>query len=99
MEIAMDKFILAAAVTFNPGAVLGLTKEQAEPRKSNLESLGKGNYLVKESVQFKAGEKLGHEGALPKNIADKVASAADDKAEAKAKAEAEAKAKAEAEKK
>jgi membrane protein involved in colicin uptake len=96
----MDKFTTAKAVTFNKGAVLGLTKAQAADRLHSLEDLGKSKYRVIEPVQFKAGETLYHKGDLPKAIAERVLGKKEqDKAESdrKAAAEAEVKAIAEAE--
>lgn len=65
----MDKYRLTAPVTFQPPARLHLTKEQVEPRTASLRKAGKA-WEVIAPVTFKAGEELGHEGDLPKALAE-----------------------------
>lgn len=54
---------------FHSGALLGLTEDQARVRKTVIESLGARLYRVITEVQFKAGEIISYEGALPKSMA------------------------------
>jgi hypothetical protein len=65
----MKKFSISKAVTFTEGTVLGLTPEQAAPRAHALRELEEGVFVVEQPVQFKIGEVIGHEGDLPKAIA------------------------------
>jgi hypothetical protein len=65
----MDKFLIVSVATFGAGARLGLSKEQAAARAGALTDVGKGVYVAKQSVQFKAGEVIGIDGDLPKALA------------------------------
>lgn len=65
----MDKFLIVSVATFGAGARLGLSKEQAAARAGALTDVGKGVYVAKQSVQFKAGEVIGIDGNLPKALA------------------------------
>lgn len=69
----MQQHILTQTVDFPPGSVLGLSKEQAFPRGTRLEPASRpGQYLVMESVQFKAGEEVGIEGKMDKRMQEVV---------------------------
>jgi hypothetical protein len=59
-------------MTLHPGALLGLTAEQAAARSYGLVQQGVQWRVVK-PVSFKAGEHLVHEGELPKMLAQAVA--------------------------
>jgi hypothetical protein len=96
----MNKYIVTKPITLHAG-VVRLTKEQVRGRMHKLEPVGKDSYRILASNQFKAGEEIGYEGDLPKNMAEnlttkekieaeaKKAAAEADKAKAKAAKEAE----------
>lgn len=65
------RFQTIAAITFGAGVRLGLTAEQAAPRRAHLRPMeGRdGWFETTGEVQFKRGEELLHEGDLPKNLA------------------------------
>lgn len=91
--------VTAASARFHQG-VLELTKEQAASRLHNLKAKGKGCYEIVNPVEFKRGEVIGYDGALPKALGDLMETEAKQLTKKeKAKQEAEAKAKAEAAKK
>ena len=50
------KFALTHPVTFGPGTVLGLTKEQVALRSTKLSHVEKNRYSVTDEVHFKLGE-------------------------------------------
>ena len=60
-----------ATVGFGPGAVLLLGDEQVAPRRHALQSLGGKRYRVTARVEFKAGERMGVEGDIPKGLLDR----------------------------
>jgi hypothetical protein len=62
------RYRVLAPMTLYPGAVLGLTPEQADARSFGLDPKG-GFWLVTKAVSFKAGEQIEHEGDLPKSLA------------------------------
>ena len=57
---------------FGPGFVLELTEGQAQPRLSNLRKLGQGRYSVTTPVEFKQGEVIGTDIAIPKTLGHKL---------------------------
>lgn len=65
------KYIAVAVVSFGSGAVLGLSKHQADARVASLQPVDgrKGWYASTSPVQFKRGEDFQYEGELPKAIA------------------------------
>lgn len=63
----MEEYIIVAPATFNAG-ILGLTEEQAAVRRHALKKLADGRYEVASPVQFKAGEKIGYAGEMPKTL-------------------------------
>lgn len=65
----MQRFLVAAPLRLNAGAVLELTPAQSGPRAAELRAVGEGVYEVQTSVQFKAGETIGYAGDLPKALA------------------------------
>ena len=68
----MQKYLIVAAATFGAGSRLGLSKEQAAARATALLEVGKGVYVAQQQVQFKAGEVVTIDGALPKSLAEAV---------------------------
>lgn len=76
----MKKYTTADAVTFDPGTQLELTAEQAATRAHALEPYKadpkepRRAIVVKTraAVQFKAGEIIGYDGAVPKSMAGKL---------------------------
>lgn len=58
--------VTAAKVTFGPGTVLRLKKEQYDARSHNLEPIEKNIYTVEAPVEFKSGEVIGLEGDVNK---------------------------------
>jgi len=65
----MTKYTTLAAITLPSGMVVGLAESQAAARKHLLApAAGKGQYVTRDMVQFKAGETLHIEGDLPKNL-------------------------------
>ena len=60
--------MIVAAATFGAGSRLGLSKEQAAARATALREVGKGVYVAQQQVQFKAGEIIAVDGALPKAL-------------------------------
>lgn len=65
------KYVTTAALCLPAGTVLGLSEPQAAPRKHALCALParKGWYTTTGPVQFKVGEQIAYEGALPKPVA------------------------------
>ncbi|MDF3821954.1 hypothetical protein P3G55_18765 [Leptospira sp. 96542] len=65
------KYTTLAVVNFGAGAVLGLSKAQADARSSNLAAVEgrKGWFTTTAPTQFKRGEEFQYEGDLPKAIA------------------------------
>lgn len=62
------KYIATKTATFGPGARLLLSNEQAAPRLHALKALASGLYETTSPVQFKAGESIGVQGAVPKSL-------------------------------
>jgi hypothetical protein len=55
-------------VQIAPGAVLDLSKEQAEARSLVVSSLGDDLYLVEQAALFKVGESFGYDGPVDKYL-------------------------------
>ena len=53
-------------MSFGPGSILEMTKDQAEPRMHNLTKVEEGVYRVERTIQFKNGETFGYDGEIPK---------------------------------
>lgn len=70
------KYLATTTVSFGPGTRLGLTKDQAAARAHALTAAGRGQYITRTAVQFKAGEVFNFDGEMPKGLADLVASPA-----------------------
>lgn len=68
------KYQATAPITFNAGAVLGLTKDQASSRRPVIVPVQnkKDMYELIGPTQFKAGEILYFDGELPKHLAESV---------------------------
>lgn len=64
----MKKYIVNQAITLRSG-VLELCGSQAASRAHKLVSLGDGRYQIQADVQFKAGERIGFDGDLPRALA------------------------------
>lgn len=64
----MKPCAVIAPVSFGPGVRLRLTEAQAGARRLLLRPLGEGCYEVLSHVQFKAGEVIGIDGDVPKNL-------------------------------
>lgn len=75
------RYRVLAPMMLHPGALLGLTAEQAAARSFGLQAEGVQWRVVK-PVGFKAGEEIEHEGDLPKVLAHAIepVSPADDAA-------------------
>lgn len=52
------KVVPGAMFHVGQGSLVGLTPEQAKPRRHKLEDAGDGVYRVKGDVQFKGGEEI-----------------------------------------
>jgi hypothetical protein len=65
------RYRVLAPMTLHPGALLGLTAEQAQARSFGLEAAG-AMWRVVKPVSFKAGEHIDHDGELPKQLAQVV---------------------------
>lgn len=68
----MDKYQIISSLSVGAGVRLGLSKEQAACRAHVLKDEGKGVYMTLAAVQFKAGESVSIDGALPKPMASLV---------------------------
>lgn len=66
----MQTYQATGVVGLNAGAQVKLSKEQAASRAHALTAQGKGVYLVRERIEFKAGEIFGLDGDLPKHLAE-----------------------------
>ena len=64
----MNKYTATSMVRLPKFARVKLTKEQAAPRRHNLDVVDEkaGIYEVKNTIEFKAGEVFGYDGELPK---------------------------------
>jgi hypothetical protein len=62
------RYRVLAPMHLHPGALLGLTEEQAAARSFGLAPEGEMWRVVK-PVGFKAGEEIEHDGELPKTLA------------------------------
>jgi len=63
-------------ITLPSGSVVALNPKQAADRKGRIEPLQeKGNYRLKEALQFKRGEAFGYEGDLPKTVVSEMVAA------------------------
>lgn len=65
------RYRVLAPMTLHPGALLGLTAEQAAARSFGLVPEG-AQWRVVKPVGFKAGETIEHAGELPKALAQAV---------------------------
>lgn len=65
----MRTYTVIAVLGFNPGTVLGLSKEQAHRRRHLLKPLGEGLYEVTGRVEFKVGEEIATDVELNKALA------------------------------
>ena len=65
---AMKICTVIATVSFGPGVRLGLSEAQAGARRLLLRPVGDNRYEAVAPVQFKAGEIIGIEGDVPKNL-------------------------------
>lgn len=63
--------VIDRVARFGPGTVLGLTSAQADSRRHYLETVDAkaGVYRTTARVEFKAGEEIDLEGAVPKALA------------------------------
>ena len=68
----MDVYIINSPAEIPAGSVLSLTEGQAVPRRAVLKPLGEGVYEATGALSFKAGERIGYQGDLPKSWADKL---------------------------
>lgn len=69
----MKKYQFIVAGNLPVSSLVELTDKQAKRRSHALENQGKNVYRVMKPVMFKAGEEIGFDGDLPKNIASSVA--------------------------
>lgn len=88
----MKSVVAAAAITLASGR-LELTAAQATSRKHSLKKIkvnkeGDGLFEIQVPVQFKAGEKFGYDGEVPKSMLDVFVDPKEVAARERAKAEA-----------
>ncbi len=65
----MNKYTVTHPITIQSG-LLQLTPAQAKGRLHNLTEVASGLFEVVKPVCFKAGESIGYEGDLPKNLVE-----------------------------
>lgn len=64
----MDRYRVCSTLSLFPGSVVALSEAQHAPREARLHARGEGVYEITAPVQFKAGEVLGIDGAIPKPL-------------------------------
>jgi len=85
------RYTATSVVKLGPGAILGLTKDQARDRAHVLKPAPrKGFFETTGHVQFKVGEVFDYHGTLPKSMAETVEPEEDAKARAAEEAKAAA---------
>jgi hypothetical protein len=62
----MTQYTVVNSALFMTSGVLGLTKEQYEPRKRVLKPLSRGRYEITGEVCFKIGEKIAFDSPASK---------------------------------
>lgn len=67
----MQRYTTKKTVCLYSG-ILDLTPQQASSRLHCMDDLGEGLYQIKAPVQFKAGEEIGYDGDLSKELAESV---------------------------
>lgn len=75
----MNKYIVTKTLTLHHG-IIALSKEQAAKRIHNLNHIKDDQYEIVVPVQFKIGETIGHDGEIPKVLADSLETEKDAKA-------------------
>lgn len=66
------RYSIIATLTVHPGTVLGLSDEQARRREHAVRRIGRGRFEVIAATQFKRGEVIECDEALPKALAELV---------------------------
>ena len=79
------KYLIVSPIEIPAGSVLSLTEGQAVPRRAVLKVIGAGIYEATAALSFKAGERIGYEGELPKAMAEKFEAADGSQAKSKSR--------------
>lgn len=67
----MQRYKVLDTISLHTG-ILDLTEAQATPRKDALISLGEGLYEIIKPVEFKAGEIIGYDGDINRDLTEKL---------------------------
>ena len=87
----MKRYQVTGRMVALHGGIIGLSKEQAAPRKHRLKDLGNNRYQITGEVQFKQGEIIAYDADVSKALAvdlEEVERVKKSKEKAKAKATA-----------